>query len=292
MCTPRYEFRLSRMAAAGGNGTPSGVPQPRLPFQLLAMVSPGILATLYVLGFLVVVRYLSQYGVASFSVLSLQYLVAGIWALAPVALLVLFMAASIAFQVYVNQHVTNAFWRIAIGGLLDGVLPIAIICAAAALLVSFGIGSSWRHGLEFVFQPGALFGVIGAMYLATILALLAWLARWPRIFKSVTGILSAFLFLFYVSQFAIQFYPKIPYSFGGGKPLQVTFILKRDGKASALIENGTSGRSVPYHLLVATEHTFVVLPPSNTALGGDQRLESIEFERDSVLGMMVLSDQK
>jgi hypothetical protein len=45
------------------------------------------LGLLYLLGFLVVASYLSRYGVASFDVLQLQYLIAGIWAIGPPVLL-------------------------------------------------------------------------------------------------------------------------------------------------------------------------------------------------------------
>lgn len=41
------------------------------------------LGILYLLGFLVVALYLSRYGISTFSVLNLQYLIAGIWLLGP-----------------------------------------------------------------------------------------------------------------------------------------------------------------------------------------------------------------
>ncbi len=39
---------------------------------------------LYLLGFMVVTRHLSRYGVSSFTLLRVQYLVAGFWLLVPI----------------------------------------------------------------------------------------------------------------------------------------------------------------------------------------------------------------
>jgi hypothetical protein len=50
--------------------------------ESLSKVFAVALGVLYLLGFLVVAAYLSQFGVSSFSVLQLQYLLAGIWLLA------------------------------------------------------------------------------------------------------------------------------------------------------------------------------------------------------------------
>ncbi|SRR6266571_5803255 len=51
--------------------------------ESLSKVFAIALGILYLLGFLVVAAYLSQFGVSSFSVLQLQYLLAGIWLLGP-----------------------------------------------------------------------------------------------------------------------------------------------------------------------------------------------------------------
>lgn len=51
--------------------------------ESLSKVFAVALGILYLLGFLVVAAYLSQFGVSSFSVLQLQYLLAGIWLLGP-----------------------------------------------------------------------------------------------------------------------------------------------------------------------------------------------------------------
>ncbi len=87
-----------------------------------------------------------------------------------------------------------------------------------------------------------------------------------------------------MSRFATHIYARIPYELGGGKPLRVVFLLRPDREASPLIEDGATGKSIPYNLLLATDRTFVVLPQ-------DQKVKSIEFERSSVIGLKVLREQ-
>jgi len=56
-------------------------------FEPLSKLFAAALGLLYLLGFLVVASYLSRYGVSSFAVLHLQYLIAGIWVLGPPVLM-------------------------------------------------------------------------------------------------------------------------------------------------------------------------------------------------------------
>jgi len=56
-------------------------------FESLSKVFAAALGIVYLVGFLVVASYLSRYGVSSFAVLHLQYLIAGTWAIGPPVLL-------------------------------------------------------------------------------------------------------------------------------------------------------------------------------------------------------------
>ena len=64
-------------------------------------------ASVYLVGFLVVVRYLSGYGVSSLEVFQLQYLVAGAWVVVPIAALALMKIASGQFE----SHAFSQGWE-------------------------------------------------------------------------------------------------------------------------------------------------------------------------------------
>ena len=91
------------------------------------------------------------------------------------------------------------------------------------------------------------------------------------------------LSLAYVVLFAIELYPLIPYSLGGGKPATVMFLLGEKASPDLLARDRTSHRSVPNKLPTTTDKTFVSAAP-----GTDEK--SIEFSRDAVAGVVALRD--
>ena len=78
-------------------------------------------------------------------------------------------------------------------------------------------------------------------------------------------------------------YPLIPYGLGGGKPRTVVLMPGKEGLPTGIARDSSSGRSVPYKLLIVTDHSYVVISPA-------QNEESIEINRDAVLGVVVLKD--
>src|SRR5260370_7207799 len=70
------------------------------------------LGLLYLLGFLVVASYLSRYGVSSFSVLHLQYLIAGIWVLGQPVVHASLVYTSLGFNATPAPPVTAPFIRL------------------------------------------------------------------------------------------------------------------------------------------------------------------------------------
>jgi len=87
----------------------------------------------------------------------------------------------------------------------------------------------------------------------------------------------------YVVWFSLHIYPIIPYSFGGGRPLMVQFIESDKPLPASLVRDDKTQRTVPYRLLEATDKSYYVISEN-------QSEQSIEINRDSVGGMVVLKD--
>lgn len=242
------------------------------------------LGFVYLVGFLVVTRHLSRYGVSSFSIFQLQYLVAGAWVIAPFALMGLMHTASQRFErraLSVQSEDEEISWRrrLVVAGVTN--IPGGLAMCALAVFVGKIEGVSWSTA-----------ALLSAFYLALMFsAELLW-ASWktPKHTWWVNRQASPFyatllisIFLVYVFFFAMRVYPLIPYSLGGGKPLTVAFLLGEKKIPDFLARDSSSYRSLPYKLLAATDKTFVILPsdPSQT---------SIEFNRDTVLGVAVLKE--
>jgi hypothetical protein len=66
------------------------------------------------LGFLLVASYLSRYGVSSFSVLQLQYLIVGFWVLGPPAVHVFIIFATRKFDAVAAPEITEGSIGVAI----------------------------------------------------------------------------------------------------------------------------------------------------------------------------------
>src|SRR5882762_6827895 len=96
--------------------------------------SGGVLLVItYLAGFLIVSLHLSQYGVSTFSVLHLKYLVAGAWAMAPALLSVTLNKAALLFS-----QKANSFWhtfkiRHAIITNIIGTVPLGITVTIIAV---------------------------------------------------------------------------------------------------------------------------------------------------------------
>ncbi len=85
--------------------------------------------------------------------------------------------------------------------------------------------------------------------------------------------------------FSHHVYSRIPYVLGGGKPLTVIFLFRDPSNAPLGIEADESGRrSVPYELVLATDHSYFVLSP-------EERELSLEISRVTVLGLAVLAEE-
>jgi hypothetical protein len=87
--------------------------------------------------------------------------------------------------------------------------------------------------------------------------------------------------LVYVGTFSQIVYPSIPYAFGGGKPLSVSFVEGEKRLPDSLVVEAQSRRTIPYQLLEESEKSYYVISTKSSE-------QSIEIPRDSVSGMVVL----
>src|SRR6266849_4055771 len=119
--------------------------------ESLSKVFAIALGILYLLGFLVVAAYLSQFGVSSFSVLQLQYLLAGIWLLGPPVLHTTILHAQRRFDERVVPEVPGKFnWRRFIFSLLFSGLPLAIFIALLNLVPGVLLNMTWGIGIRYL----------------------------------------------------------------------------------------------------------------------------------------------
>jgi hypothetical protein len=250
--------------------------------QPIAKAVALVVALLYLGGFVVVSVHLSRHGVASFTLLQLQYLVAGVWALAPPALTAFVKDASSKFEQRVAPDVPGRFnWRRFRWSLVSGI-PYALTTnfAVSYLLLSY-VG--WKTG-----------AILFAFYLSMMVSAYWSWESWRRPQQNETVFInrnqapfhfSLFIAILgvYVVWFSLHIYPIIPYSFGGGRPLMVQFIESDKPLPASLVRDDKTQRTVPYRLLEATDKRYYVISENQTE-------QSIEINRDSVDGMVVLKD--
>ena len=261
--------------------------QPANDFKIIESVSKLLavtLAFLYLLGFLVVAIYLSRFGVSSFSVLHLQYLIAGIWVLGPPVVDGYLTFASRRFDERAAPETEGKFnWRrFFISAFLSGI-PSGLFLVLLIALPNVVESMTWGIGIR-----------VFLFYIAMLnFAQLFWMSRrvdpkqetWWMNRTHAAPFYLAFLLMIVVSYavwFAVRIYPLIPFSFGGGRPLTVVFI---EGEKTMPDEIQKSDRyakrSIPYKLLLSTDKSYVVVSPA-------PKERSIEIGRDSVAGMIVL----
>ncbi len=242
---------------------------------------------LYVIGFLVVASHLSRYGVSSFSVLQLQYLVAGIWVLIPPAVLGAMDSAYRRFgqrwgpELLKKPDDWRTIWRTFIA-MLVAYSPTILFIALSAIISNISAAMTWGMGVR--------------LYLFFALIIVSFQTFWSswRISKeqetslvnrhAAPVYLSLFVLivLFYGLWFSKRIYPLIPSSVGGGRPLNVAFIEGDKNFPDEIKKPEQSARrSIPYKLLLTTDKYYVVLSPN-------PKERSIEISRDAVAGMVVL----
>jgi hypothetical protein len=204
------------------------------------------LALLYIVGFLVVASYLLQFGVTSFSVLQLPYLIAGIWVLGPPLLYTWVVNSARSFEMTLAPENGGFSWRRFFYAIVLTSVPNAIGVMLIVSIPRLLDNLTWGTGLRFF---GFYFGMSAAAHLY-------WMARTTpvgneTIWRNRTHAAQFFLTLLvmltlgYAVWFSARMYPLIPFSLGGGRPLTIQFI---EGEKSMpdTIQRPTPTRNVPF----------------------------------------------
>jgi hypothetical protein len=216
------------------------------------------LGLLYLLGFLVVASYLSRYGVSSFSVLHLQYLIAGIWVLGPPVVHASLVYTSLGFDERAAPEVTGAFNRRRFGiSLLFTVIPFGLFIGLLVSIPNVLASMTWGMGIRFFLFYFAMLNC----------ARLFWMSRqadakketwWLNRSHAAPFYLATLLMIVmsYAVWFAVRVYPLIPFSLGGGRPLTVAFIEGEKKMPEEIAKTDPSAkRSIPYKLLLSTDRS-------------------------------------
>lgn len=244
------------------------------------------LGVLYLFGFLVVASYLSRYGVSSFSVIHLQYLIAGIWVLGPPAVHACLVKASRRFEERAApdsdaKGIVN--WRRFVISITLTAIPLGLFMVLLVLIPHVYDAMTWGIGIR-------LFLFYAAMVNGTQFLWLSWRAdtakeTWLLNRTHAAPFYLTLLLMIVVSYavwFSVRVYPLIPFSLGGGRPLTVVFIEGEKRMPDEIQrENPSAKRSIPYKLLISTEKYYVVVSPS-------PKERSMEISRDAVAGIVVL----
>jgi hypothetical protein len=251
-------------------------------FSKIVAVSGGLL---YIIGFLVVAGHLSRYGVSGSSVLQLQYLIAGVWAIGPPVALAWLVLTRYKFEERATPDIPGRFnWRrFLISSLLTGI-PFGICIGLLSRIPGIWDNLTWGLAVR-----------LYLFYIAMVnCAQILWMS-WRIPSDEETRLMNrrhaapfylSLLFtivLGYVLWFSVRIYPLIPFSLGGGRPLTIVFLEGEKKLPEGIKTDTSSKRSIPYKLLVATEKLYVVLSPER-----DEK--SIEVSRDAVAGIVVLEE--
>lgn len=258
----------------------------RVSFESLSKLFGISLAVAYLVGFLVVTRYLSRYGVSSFAIFQLQYLVAGIWVIAPIVVMAFMQKASQEFtnRALRTENEGKVSWRRRLLVMVATNIPGVLTLSAFAVYVAGVEGLTLRMAVYSLLFYTALRASADLLWVSwrtpPHLRQTWWATHHNSPFYAT---LLTSIFLAYAFFFAIRVYPVIPYSLGGGKPLTVVFLLGDKRVPGVSARDSSSRVSLPYKLLASTDKSFFIL-------SSDSAQESIEFNRDAVVGVVVLRE--
>ena len=245
--------------------------------QLAAKLVPTFLAV----GYIGVQIHLSRYGYYSLSLFRVQYLAATVWALIPLVSAWLFLSRA------VYPFLTNYLWSgsrykriVALVTLLLGWVAAFIL----VFIVAFFPESRWiarqtwldRTVVMVVFSCFVI-SIPWALNEKARIKSLRGASRLTFLVKEAPILALVFALVLYMGAFARFFYPEVPATLGGGKPLQVRIIVGLSER-QALTASGVSFRegslqSEPVDLLLVTPESYVIIPSEDKA---------IEIQRDLV----------
>jgi hypothetical protein len=243
-------------------------------------------AAIYGVGFLVVSVHLSVYHVTPYSLLRLQYALAGVWLLFPllVGFSILFIFKS--FQGLFNRIIEKQklnwmlfvfFKTLSIVFIIAWFVVIADMCYVvfSSLLPSL-FSSFILLPLREFFLISFLYGSLAFLCFCSFL-ILKKIRNKENSFSNrefrlgvttlvTTIILTTLIFFVVLGSFARFIYARIPCELGGGCPIKVQFIIKKDNQGEQIARmlgmNEKHDLSPKLQLLLTTDKSYVIVHPS------------------------------
>jgi len=227
-----------------------------------------ITAITYALGYLIVTLHLSKYGVTTFEILRLQYIMAGFWFISPfIGVISLPLIPYATYKLISDPNNRNNNFEKSFS------IIIIIVPLLGMILLSF----IFMRELD---APTIYYLVLSPSYIMLITISLLW--RIPKIFSSSSlrksfkyllralSIISISVVFFHFFVFTLRVYPYIPRSYGGGKPISVKIIHNSTYELSEFPYNQkiNSNNAQFCKLLFETSDQVILLPydSANTAI--------------------------
>jgi hypothetical protein len=256
--------------------------------ELVSKLFAGSIGLLYFIGFLVVAGHLSRYGVSSFSVLQLQYLIAGFWSFGPPVGLGLVLLPARGFEEGVAPEIPGMKfnWRRFLIACIFTGIPYGIYVVLLVSIPGILQNMTWGIGIR-------LYLFYWVMIISAQILWKSWRipveneTRWSN--RRAVPFYSTLLLMIalgYVLWFSVRVYPLIPFSLGGGGPLAIVFMEGEKKFPHGIIaDTSTPNRSIQYMLLAETDKYYVVV-------SNNRNEKSIELNKDSVAGIVVLGGSR
>jgi hypothetical protein len=244
-----------------------------------------IAGSCYVIGLIVVNIHLSQYGFYSLSLLQLNYITAGIWALLPI-LLVVFIIVYIVdtfFTEWEREQPSTLKWKTVVVGIGIIFAGTGVFGLLSMLARALGLTFGWNWVLVSGAGAGAAFFLMITVF--TIAS--------PKSFSTVKAtfntlqiiFLTAVIFIAYVAYFARALYKELPGALGGGRPHLIRLVVEPEAKP--FLENAglqfpnEPNKTEPLELIVSTDKEYVLLsnPSKNAVSVPNGLVKAVIFEK-------------
>jgi len=274
-------------------------------FEAVTKVSITITAIVYVLGLFVVNIFLNRYGFRNFGLLQLHYIAAGLWLLVPIVLILLLVLCFVLVndfneierdsEIKPRQWLEkqNALSKMVIGWALDrtkdNVFKNKTLETIFLALIFWGLlvyGLSYFLGIKFSWNwliAMLIIGFIVGGIAMGAFGLLQLSDAKIRIFSRVMLIFYTVAIPFYILFFALQIYPEIPASLGGGAGQPVQFVVdveKQSILEAAGIEVSDENISTRVLLLLETDKEYLIISkPDSKAISLQKDLISAVLYR-------------
>lgn len=250
----------------------------------IAKLAAAVVGSLYALGFIVVTIHLGRYHVAPYGLVRAQYLLAGLWSLAPFAAITICVvwAASNYFDrttgpsgMTISKSHVKGIVRVILRGLIVLIATVGGLSALVSIFMkvvpelTVELGVPDFQFIAIYLLKAAAFGIVivifgaGAIYAA--LKMARKIRRTEEIvvaaFSGIVAILAAIVYLFH---FALTAYPRIPVVLGGGDGQVVIAVSDKSMSAGTPADQTSQtfasivGDS-PCQLLLETDKAYVLL---------------------------------